>query len=36
VVAVLAGELHMTAEEIEALSEEKAIQLVHEHWSRTS
>jgi hypothetical protein len=34
VVAVLAGELHLSAEEIEALSEEEAIALVHEHWSR--
>jgi hypothetical protein len=34
VVAVLAGELHMSAEEIEALGEEEAIALVHAHWSR--
>jgi len=34
VIAVLVGELHMTAEEIEALSEQEAIDLVHEHWSR--
>lgn len=34
VVAVLVGELHMSAELIEALSQEQAVQLVHEHWSR--
>lgn len=36
VIAVLAGELHMSAEEIEALTEQQAIDLVHEHWSRKS
>jgi hypothetical protein len=34
VIAVLVGELHMSAEEIERLSEEGAIALVHEHWAR--
>ena len=34
VVAVLVRELHMTAEQIAALSEEEAQRLVHEHWSR--
>lgn len=34
VIAVLVGELHMTAEQIEGLSEAEAIKLVHEHWSR--
>ena len=34
VVAVLVGELHMTAEQIAALSEEEARRLVHEHWSQ--
>jgi hypothetical protein len=34
VVAVLVGELHMTAEQIAALSEEEAQGLVQEHWSR--
>lgn len=34
VVAVLVGELHMTAEQIAALSEKEAQRLVHEHWSR--
>ncbi len=34
VIAVLVGELHMTAEEIERLTEQEAIDLVHEHWSR--
>ena len=34
VIAVLVGELHMSAEEIEGLSEEQAIRLVHEHWAR--
>jgi hypothetical protein len=34
VVAVLVGELHMTAEQIAVLSEEEAQRLVHEHWSR--
>jgi hypothetical protein len=33
-VAVLVGELHMTAEQIAALSEEEARRLVQEHWSR--
>lgn len=36
VIAVLVGELHMSAEEIEGLSEEAAIALVHEHWARRS
>jgi hypothetical protein len=34
VIAVLAGELHMTPEEIEELTEQDAIDLVHKHWSR--
>jgi hypothetical protein len=34
VIAVLAGELHMTPEEITKLTEQAAIDLVHEHWSR--
>jgi hypothetical protein len=34
VVAVLVGELHMTAEQIAALTEEEAQGLVQEHWSR--
>lgn len=34
VIAVLVGELHMPAEEIEKLTEQDAIELVHEHWSR--
>jgi hypothetical protein len=34
VIAVLAGELHMRAEQIEGLSEEEAVRLVHEHWAR--
>jgi hypothetical protein len=34
VVSVLVGELHMSAEEIEKLSREEAIELVHQHWSR--
>lgn len=34
VIVVLTGELHMTAEEIEGLSEQEAIQLVHQHWAR--
>jgi hypothetical protein len=34
VIAVLAGELHMTAEEIEQLDVEEARQLVLDHWSR--
>lgn len=35
VIAVLVGELHMSAEEIEGLSEEEAVRLVHERWART-
>jgi hypothetical protein len=35
VVAVLTGDLHMSAEEIEALSSEEAQQLVHDYWSRS-
>jgi hypothetical protein len=34
VIAVLVGELHMSAEEIEGLNEKEAVQLVHEHWAR--
>lgn len=34
VIAVLVGELHMPAEKIEKLTEQDAIELVHEHWSR--
>ena len=34
VIAVLVDELHMTAEEIEKLTEQEAIDLVHKHWSR--
>lgn len=34
VVAVLVGELHMTPEEIEKLSEQAAIDAVHRYWSR--
>jgi hypothetical protein len=34
VFAVLVGELHMSAEELEGLSEEEAVRLVHEHWAR--
>ena len=34
VLAVLAGELHMPAEEIERLSKDEAQALVLEHWSR--
>lgn len=34
VVAVLAGELHMTAEEIEALDPDDARQRVHDFWAR--
>jgi hypothetical protein len=30
----LVGQLHMSAEQIEGLSEEEAIELVHKHWSR--
>jgi hypothetical protein len=36
VLAVLAGELHMTAEQIAALDVERARQLVLDHWSRPS
>jgi hypothetical protein len=34
VIEVLGGELHMTAEEIEELTEQEAVDLVHRHWSR--
>jgi len=34
VIAVLAGKLHMKPEEIEGLTEQAAIDLVYEHWSR--
>ncbi|MGH2993262.1 MAG: hypothetical protein ACRDL1_06970 [Solirubrobacterales bacterium] len=34
VVEILVGQLHMSAEQIEGLSEEEAIELVHKHWSR--
>ena len=34
VIAVLAGEVHMSAEEIEGLSEAEAVDLVHKHWAR--
>jgi hypothetical protein len=34
VIAVLVGELHMSAEQIEALSEQEAVELVHRHWAR--
>jgi hypothetical protein len=34
VIAVLAGELHMSVAEIEGLSEEEAVRLVHKHWAR--
>jgi hypothetical protein len=34
VIAVLVGELHMTAEQIEALDTEQARRLVVDHWSR--
>lgn len=34
VIAVLVGELHMSAEEIEGLREEEGVRLVHEHWAR--
>lgn len=34
VIAVLVGELHMTPEGIEKLTERDAIDLVHKHWSR--
>jgi hypothetical protein len=33
-IAVLVGEHHMTPEEIERLTEQDAIDLVHKHWSR--
>lgn len=36
VIAVLVGGLHMSAEEIEGLSEEEAVRLVHEHWAQRS
>ena len=35
VIAVLVGELHMSAAEIEGLSQEQAVRLVHEHWAQT-
>lgn len=34
VIAVLVGEFHMAPEEIEKLTEQDAIELVHKHWSR--
>jgi hypothetical protein len=34
VIAVLTGELHMTASEIEKLTEQAALDLVHKRWSR--
>jgi hypothetical protein len=34
VIAVLAGELHMTVEQIEVLNVEQARQLVLDHWTR--
>jgi hypothetical protein len=34
VIAVLAGELHMTVEQIEVLNVEQARQLVQDHWTR--
>jgi hypothetical protein len=34
-IAVLVGELHMSAAEIEGLSEGEAVRLVHDHWART-
>jgi hypothetical protein len=34
VLAVLVNELHMSAEEVEALTPAEAERLVHEHWSR--
>ena len=34
VIAVLVGELHMGAAEIQGLSEDQAMRLVHEHWAR--
>lgn len=34
VIAVLTGELYMSAEEIETLSPEEAQQIVNDHWSR--
>jgi hypothetical protein len=36
VIAVLVGKLHMGPEEIEILSRQEAIDLVHEFWSRES
>lgn len=36
VVAVLVGELHLTPDELEALSAEEARKLVEEHWSKPS
>jgi hypothetical protein len=36
VVAVLAGDLHMSAAEIEALTPEQAQQIVNDHWSKPS
>jgi hypothetical protein len=35
VIAVLVGEFHMSAAEIEGLSGEEAVRLVHDHWART-
>jgi hypothetical protein len=34
VVGVLVGDLHMSAEEIEALTPEEALQIVGDYWSR--
>ncbi len=34
VVAVLTGDLHMTAEEIEKLTPDEAQRIVNEYWSR--
>lgn len=34
VIAILVGELHMSAGEIESLSEAEAVELVHKHWAR--
>lgn len=34
VIAVLVGEMHMGAKEVEGLSEAEAIGLVHRHWAR--
>jgi hypothetical protein len=33
---VLAGDLHMSAAEIEALTPEQAQQIVNDHWSKPS